>query len=107
MRNVRFEGRDYRWSKHQQFLKILDLPRQAGAPIELALASYEDHDRLLLAEHGWRVRPGLSSPATSTPTAITSWAPSGELSVAKEQNVHFRSGWFSERSATYLAAGPR
>ena len=29
----------------------------------------------------------------------------GELSVAKEQNVHFRTGWFSERSATYLAAG--
>ena len=27
------------------------------------------------------------------------------MSAAKEQNVHFRTGWFSERSAIYLAAG--
>ncbi len=29
----------------------------------------------------------------------------GEFSVAKDQNVRLKSGWFSERSATYLAAG--
>ena len=48
---------------------------------------------------------GWSSRATSTPTATTSSRSAGELSVAKEQNVAFRSGWFSERSATYLASG--
>jgi ATP-binding cassette, subfamily B, bacterial len=103
--SVRFEGRDYSWSKHQRFLKILDLPRRAGAPIELALASYDDHDRLVLAEHGWRVRPAaeLFQDLDSYRDYIVGSA--GELSVAKEQNVHFRSGWFSERSATYLAAG--
>ena len=76
------------------------------APIELALAQLRaTTTSLLLAEHGWRVRPGLESRRTSTRTATTSCARAGELSVAKEQNVHFRSGWFSERSATYLAAG--
>ncbi len=40
-----------------------------------------------------------------TPTATTSENSAGEVSAAKEQNVHFRTGWFSERSATYLAAG--
>ena len=52
---------------------------------------------------------GGSSPRRSSP-ALDAYrdyivGSAGELSVAKEQNVHFRSGWFSERSATYLAAG--
>jgi hypothetical protein len=29
----------------------------------------------------------------------------GEFTVAKDQNVRLRSGWFSDRSATYLASG--
>jgi ATP-binding cassette, subfamily B, bacterial len=104
-RDVRFQGRRYRWSKDQQFMKILDLPSRVEAPIELALSSYEPDDQMLLAEHGWRVRPGLelSRDLDSYRDYIVGSA--GEFSVAKEQNVHFRSGWFSERSATYLAAG--
>ena len=104
-RDVHFEGRKYRWSKHQQFMKILDLPIRARARIELALSSYEDHDRLLLAEHGWMVRPGMeiSRDLDSYRSYIVGSA--GEVSAAKEQNVQFRTGWFSERSVTYLAAG--
>jgi ATP-binding cassette, subfamily B, bacterial len=104
-RNVRFEDQVYRWSKHQQFLKILDLPLRTDMPIELALSSYEAHDQLLLAEHGWRVRPGLELSKDLDGYRDYVVRSAGELSVAKEQNVHFRSGWFSERSATYLAAG--
>jgi ATP-binding cassette, subfamily B, bacterial len=104
-RNVRFNGQVYRWSKHEQFLKILDLPARTRTPIELALGSYEDHDHLVLAEHGWRVRPGYA--LSRDPDAYRDYiiGSAGELSAAKEQNIHFRSGWFSERSATYLAAG--
>jgi len=29
----------------------------------------------------------------------------GEFTVAKDQNIRLRTGWFSERSAQYLAAG--
>ncbi len=104
-RNVRFEGEVYQWSKHQQFLKILDLPLRTRTPIELALSSYEDHDQLLLAEHGWRVRPGLEFSQDLDGYRDYVVGSAGEVSVAKEQNVHFRTGWFSERSATYLAAG--
>jgi hypothetical protein len=104
-RNVRFEGDVYQWSKHQQFLKILDLPLRTETPIELALSSYEDDDQLLLAEHGWRVRPGLELSRDLDGYRDYVVGSAGEVSVAKEQNVHFRSGWFSERSATYLAAG--
>ena len=30
---------------------------------------------------------------------------SGEFTVAKDQNIRMRSGWFSDRSVCYLAAG--
>ena len=104
-RPVEYQGQVYSWSKHKEFLKILDLPARASTPIELALSSYEPRDQLLLAEHGWRVRqaPKVSGDLDRYRDYIVGSA--GELSVAKEQNIHFRTGWFSERSATYLAAG--
>jgi ATP-binding cassette subfamily B protein len=104
-RDVTFGGETFRWSKHQQFLRFVDLPRRTSAQMELALSSYEARDRLLLSEHGWRVRPAseVSFDLDAYRAYIAHSA--GEVSAAKEQNVHFRSGWFSERSATYLAAG--
>jgi ATP-binding cassette subfamily B protein len=104
-RDVHHDGRVYRWSKHEQFLRILDLPRRTQARIELALSSYDDHDRLMLAEHGWRVRPALEVSEDLDSYRDYILGSAGEISAAKEQNIHFRTGWFSERSATYLAAG--
>jgi ATP-binding cassette, subfamily B, bacterial len=104
-RDVHHEGQVYRWSKHQQFMRFLDLPQRTQTPIELALSRYDDVDRLMLAEHGWRVRPGLELSRDLDGYRDYVVGSAGELSVAKEQNVHFRTGWFSERSATYLAAG--
>ncbi len=104
-REVHFEGARYGWSKHTQFLKILDLPSLVPARFELALSSFEEEDRRLLEAHGWGVRSGLeiSSDIESYRRFIVQSG--GELTAAKEQNVSLRSGWFSERSATYLAAG--
>ena len=104
-RPVEYQGQVYSWSKHKEFLKILDLPARAGTSIELALSSYEPRDQLLLAEHGWRVRRGLEISGDLDGYRDYIAGSAGELSVAKEQNIHFRTGWFSERSATYLAAG--
>ena len=74
-------------------------------PIELALGHYTDADRDLLERNGWQVRSagGVSSDTQSYRDYIVSSR--GELTVAKDQNVRLRTGWFSERSATYLAAG--
>lgn len=104
-REVRFQGEVYTWSKHHEFLKILDLPGRVDQTFELALSSYDDTDRRLLESHGWTVRPGLE--VSTDPDSYRSYiaASRGELTVAKDQNVRLRTGWFSERSATYLAAG--
>jgi hypothetical protein len=104
-RKVRFEGEVYHWSKHYEFLKFLDLPRRAGENFELALSSCEDGERELLEGKGWRV---LSAALLSSDLdAYRSYlhASRGEFTVAKDQNVRLRTGWFSDRSASYLSAG--
>lgn len=104
-REVTFEGEIYRWSKHWEFLKFLDLPSRTSRPFELALSSYEESDRQLLEEKGWRVRHGLDISTETDPYRDYIINSRGEFTVAKDQNVRLRTGWFSDRSATYLAAG--
>ena len=124
-----FQGRPLRWSKHHEFLKFIDVPRLAGIPVELATnlrdnernsaqvaaadepgkargAVGMDHEHIqLLKDGGWVLADG---PALSTdPFTYRRYlmASKAEFSVAREFNVLPRSGWFSERSACYLAAG--
>jgi GT2 family glycosyltransferase len=103
-REVWLEGETYSWSKHHEFMKIIDLPQRTAQPFELALSSYED-DREMLEAMGWRVRHALDF--STDPDAYRDYIADsrGELTVAKDQNVRLRTGWFSDRSATYLAAG--
>jgi len=104
-RDVTFEGERYTWSKHQEFLKHLDLPARSGQAFELALSSAEPEERQMLREHGWRVRDGLEVSRGIDRYRDYVGASRGEFTVAKEQNVRLRTGWFSDRSATYLASG--
>src|SRR3989441_10902517 len=59
----------------------------------------------MLEGHGWHVRHALDF--STEPDPYRDYIPSsrGEFTVAKDQNVRLRSGWFRDRSATYLAAG--
>ena len=104
-REVRWEGETYHWSKHLEFLKLVDLPRRTDQSLELALANCGPEDLELLRRSGWSVRDALSF--SSDPDAYRDYlmGSRGEFTVAKDQNLRFRTGWFSDRSATYLAAG--
>ncbi len=104
-RDIRYRGQSYSWSKHHEFEKILDLPRRTESELELALSSFDETDRKLLEGHGWKVRDALSFSSDLDAYRRYVTGSRGELTVAKDQNVRFRSGWFSDRSATYLAAG--
>jgi GT2 family glycosyltransferase len=105
LRDLMFEEETYSWSKHQEFLKFLDVPRRSRRSFELALSSYEEEDRHMLESDGWLVRDAL--PLSTDIDAYRDYigASRGEFTVAKDQNVRFRTGWFSDRSATYLASG--
>jgi hypothetical protein len=104
-RDVRFQGEVYHWSKHYEFLKFLDLPRRTPQPLELALGSYNEDNQRLLESNGWRIRDALSLSRDLDPYRRYITHSRGEFTVAKDQNIRLRSGWFSERSAQYLAAG--
>ena len=91
--------------KVEEFAKFIDLPRRAGETLELTLAiADDDPDRELLLRTGWRLEdPSL----VGSPDAYRDYISGslGEFSVAKGGYVGTRSGWFSDRSACYLAAG--
>lgn len=104
-RPVLFEGELYTWSKHHEFLKVIDLPARTSQPFELALARYEPADKAMLEAKGWHVSHALDFSRDLDAYRAYVQNSRGEFTVAKDQNVRLRSGWFSERSAQYLAAG--
>ncbi|HSM59805.1 MAG TPA: glycosyltransferase [Longimicrobiales bacterium] len=104
-RPLTYRGELHHWSKDLEFEKFLDLPRRTGLDFELALASYRDEDRLRLEGCGWRVRDAADFGFDSGSYRTYIQRSRAEFTVAKDQNVRLRSGWFSDRSATYLAAG--
>lgn len=104
-REVRFKGELYHWSKHYEFMKFLDLPSRTNQGFELALSSLQESDKCMLEKKGWKVRNALHFSLDADAYRNYILHSRGEFTVAKEQNVRLRSGWFSDRSATYLAAG--
>jgi hypothetical protein len=103
-KDIAFRGETYYWTKDREFLKFLDLPRRLPVPFELA-ACADDEARSLLRERGWRLTSALE---VSTDVEIYRHyiqSSRGEFTVARDQYVRPRTGWFSDRSACYLAAG--
>ena len=121
VKDVEWRGQTYTWSKHHEFLKIIDLPRRTPQPLELALAvrgragdgastwvprDEEDAEAIrVLTRHGWRVTNAMTLSREIAPYRDYILGSRGEFTVAKDQNVRLRSGWFSDRSACYLGAG--
>jgi hypothetical protein len=104
--DVEYDGRLYRWSKHLEWERLLDLPRHTNHRFELALSACGEQDRGRLTSHGWEVVSPLDMSLDvfgSYPAYIRESR--AELTVAKEQYARLRSGWFSERDACYLASG--
>jgi hypothetical protein len=102
--DVVWKGEQWRWSKHHEFLRFINLPSRASLPLELSVTGIDDDDTERLQQCGWRLRPAeeLSDPAAYHDYICASL---GEFTAAKEQYVRPRTGWFSDRSVCYLAAG--
>lgn len=93
--------------KAHSWRRFIDLPRRTEARFELALAidPGEPDDLAALAANGWRLVDPRT--VTSSPEAYRRFIQGsrGELGVAKSGYVEGRCGWFSDRSACYLASG--
>jgi hypothetical protein len=109
--DIDWKGERYLWSKHVEFLKFINLPRRTKQPLELALAPGNGgaaqlaKQTQLLRSHGWRVVDAIVLSKDILPYRDYILGSYGEFTVAKDQNIRLRSGWFSDRSACYLAAG--
>jgi hypothetical protein len=93
--------------KHHQMRRLMELPEQVpAAEFELALDidAADAGDRLDLEAHGWTV---VNSGDAATPAGFRDYIhrSSGEFSVAQPAYVETHSGWFSDRTAAYLASG--
>lgn len=103
---IELNGRRYGLRAHS-LRELIDLPERTRGEFALALGIHPDErdDLEALARHGWR----LLDPAevAATPVLYRDFVRSSaaELGVAKEGYVLSRSGWFSDRSACYLASG--
>ncbi len=91
--------------KSASFDEILSLPSHGEGVFELAVGSVGTEDRARLERAGWRIADAQE--VTTDPWTYQRYiaASGAELSVAKHGYVVSRSGWFSERSACYLASG--
>ena len=104
--DVVWRGETYCWSKHHEFLKFLDLPRRRPQQhFELSINIDDAADRERLRANGWAVTSPLAASLDPWRYQAFFRASRAEWTVAKDQNVRLRSGWFSERAACYLATG--
>jgi hypothetical protein len=103
-KDLDWDGERYYWTKDREFRTVLDLPARSGAAFELAVGDDPDAAAVLDA-HGWRRRSSLE--ISRDPEAYRRYIQGsrGEFTVARDQYVRPRTGWFSDRSACYLAAG--
>jgi hypothetical protein len=104
-KDIQWGGDVYVWSKHHEFLKFVDVPRRSRERFELALACNDREVIQLLEGHGWHIRDAVTLSRDIVPYRDYIQRSRGEFTVAKDQYVRPRSGWFSDRSASYLAAG--
>lgn len=98
-----WEGRSY-GMKDREFPAFADLPSRVPGPFEMAVegdAAVRDQ----LRAHGWIASDAVE--ATHDLAAFQAFISrsGGEFSVLKEVYVALDVGWFSDRSAMYLARG--
>jgi len=103
--DVAWRGDTYRWSKHHEWERFIDLPSRTTQPFELAMKC-SAADKQFLERHGWRVVPAFEMSLDVFGRYPEYFRRSrAQFTVAKDQNVRLGSGWFSERDVCYLASG--
>ena len=104
IKDVKWNGETFTWSKAESFLKFANAPQAMGQTIELGAEIQDQQTIELLLSKGWRLNPNMPSADRTTYRQFIQNS-LGEFTVAKDVYVRLNTGWFSDRSACYLAAG--
>lgn len=91
--------------KEDEFLKFQDLPSLIDHPLEIALANVPVGKDKELERMGWKIRHAQE--VTFTYDIFLDYLSNvrGEFSVVKNMYAATYSGWFSDKSAAFLASG--
>jgi hypothetical protein len=89
--------------KNVEFSRFVELPRRTRIPMEVAISGAAPFDHLRAL--GWHLVSARDKSATMDAYRAYLAQSRGEWSVSKNVYVVLRSGWFSCRSAVYLALG--
>jgi hypothetical protein len=98
-----YDGIEYK-SKGAEFEKVIELPQRFHQPFKIDVGGINAPMKRL-AEYGWQVVDGPRSSLTPAQYQRFIAGSRGEFSIAKHVYVAMRTGWFSYRSACYLASG--
>ncbi|PYJ55472.1 MAG: hypothetical protein DME82_07120 [Verrucomicrobia bacterium] len=105
LKDISWRGERYLWSKSREFLRFVSAPAKAGETFELATNIKDSKTRTKFQRNGWRLRCPLQMSVDYWLYRDYIQRSKGEFTVAKDQYVRLNTGWFSDRSACYLAAG--
>ncbi len=104
-RVVEFAGRKIASNKSVEYEKLINLPARSGASIEMRMASMPDAARERFEQHGWAIADAYEATRTCRSYHDYIRHSLGEFTVAKQLYTAGCSGWFSDRSACFLATG--
>jgi hypothetical protein len=102
--SIEWNGQTYAWSKRPEFLKLVDLPMRRNVSFEIA-SDLPEQDRRAFTLNRWKLKDPIAVSYEHEDYRRFIAGSRAEFTVAKEQNIRLRSGWFSDRSCCYLAAG--
>ncbi len=100
---IEYRGETY-GHKDIEFEHFIGLPSSTAATLEAAVSGHDvPRDRLVNA--GWKLRDAHDVTSSFDVFRDYIGESAGEFSVCKSGYVRTGTGWFSDRSAAYLAAG--
>jgi hypothetical protein len=105
LKDITWRRKKYLWSKSREFLRFISAPKKSGEPFELATNIEDVKTQKKFLRNGWRLRCPLQMSVDYWRYRDYIRRSKGEFTVAKDQYVRLNTGWFSDRSACYLAAG--
>jgi hypothetical protein len=100
---LEYKGVEYD-AKASEYQKFHDLPRRVNVPLTLAVGGWHQPAEQI-REDGWNLVNARELTTTAENYLKFIGESAGEWSIAKNVYVATNSGWFSCRTACYLAAG--
>jgi hypothetical protein len=104
-KDIEWRGDKYLWSKSLEFLRYVQAPSRSGEEFELATNIKEEDIRTLFQKNRWRFADPEPMSIDYNDYLRYIQNSKGEYTAAKDQYVRLNTGWFSDRTACYLAAG--